>query len=338
MVKRNKNLPASVAGIEWRPLSQEDAGPLYELLGQLDDAERASYRTSRDEVDAMLARDGGWHAIGGYQASDPESMVAFGYVGLSLLNKREVRCEGGVHPKLRGEGVGRTLLGWQTKTGAELVRQCNPERGGYLVHSVSDNHPKLREAIKGMGYKWAHSYAELRLEISDFPGKVKLPKTVTIEPWDPDWDNFARRTYNKAMSQIGSDTYMSSSEWDQLLDDSRRTWSFLAVDRSGDRPEVIGMLAAGAYEQDWEFLGWSEGMVELLAVVDTNLRDKLVLALVRSTMKAMKKTGIDKIVVSLDPVENEDMLQFYRALGFDVGAWYFIYRYTVPAVPNRVKV
>lgn len=327
-------MPVSVAGIAWRPLDEADAKPLYELLQQLDDAERASYRTSQEEVDAMLAREDGWFAIGGFQPKDPDEMVAFGYVGLASMKGQEVRCEGGVHPKLRGEGVGRVLLGWQTKCGTDLLRLHHPGKSGYLQQSVSDNHPKLREAIKAMGYKWANSYAELRLRIEDIPPKSKLPRSVSVEPWEARGDELARRAYNRAMAQIGADTSISSREWAALLDDTRRDWSFLAVDRSGDRPEVVGMLAAGAYEQDWEFLGWSEGMVELIAVVDTDLRHEIVLALVRSTMKAMKKSGISKIVVSLDPVENEDMLKFYQDLGFDVGAWYFTYHYQVPAVPN----
>ena len=334
MAKQTRTVPVSVSGLTWRPLTERDAGPLYDLLRQLDDAERASYRTSRDEVDSMLARKGGWEAIGGYSADAPTEMLAFGYVGVAGIGSREVRCEGGVHPSLRGKGVGRSLLRWQTKNGTRLLREAFPGQSGFIVHSVSEGHRKLREGLKAMGYKWSKSYSELRLRIEDIPPKSGLPSSVKIVPWTVDLDNLARRAYNRATAEIGAETFMNSGEWEQLLAQARRGWSFLAVEQSGDRPEVVGLIAVGAYEQDWEFLGWSEGVVELIAVVHSELRDEIVLALVRSSMKALKKSGMDKVVVSLDPVEDESMLNFYTSLGFDAGSWYYTYQYEVPA-PRR---
>lgn len=330
MVNKIVTLPSDVPGVVWRPLSDRDAAPLYDLLDEVDDKERTAYRTSMKEIKDMLARDEGWVGVAGYQEDSPEAkMIAFGYVGVSRVGLREGLCEGSVHPSLRGEGIGRALLSWQTNCGARLLTRKFPGKTSHLVHSVSEKHPLLQEAIKELGYRWANSYAELRLRIDDIPPKSKLPAMYHIERWTEDKDNLARRAYNEASSQIGTDAYLSSKEWKELIDQAQRDWSFLAVDRTGDRPKVVGFITVGAYEQDWEFLGWKEGVVELVAVFDTARRDEILLALVRSTMKALKKAEMDRVCVSLDPVENQDMLQFYVSLGFDVGSWYYTYRYKV---------
>lgn len=326
--------PVAVAGLQWRPLTQGDAEALYNLLSQLDDAERASYRTTRDEIDRMLARDGGWIGVGGCDPKNPDEMLAFGYVGVSRVGQRIAHCEGGVHPSLRGEGVGRVLLQWQTENGTNLLRETFPGKKTALVHTVSDHHPKLQIAIKGLGYKWTNSHAELRRDVDDLLPTGDLPTRLQLRQWTEDLDNLARRAYNRASAEMGSDSYMTPADWEALVQGMRREWSHLVINKAGDRPEVVGMMGVSAYEQDWEFLGWSEGMVELIAVFGTEHRDEILMSLMSAAMRSIDDSDVDKICVSLDPVKDEDMFPFYVSLGFDVGSSYHTYQHNLNAVPQ----
>ena len=68
-------------------------------------------------------------------------------------------------------------------------------------------------------------------------------------------------------------------------------WSFVAVDRTGDRPRVAGFLLASRYEQDWAALGWREGYIDQLGVLsawrETHVADALILASMWAARSAM---------------------------------------------------
>ena len=65
-------------------------------------------------------------------------------------------------------------------------------------------------------------------------------------------------------------------------------WSFVALDRSGDRPQVAGFLLASRYEQDWAALGWSEGYIDQMGVLEKWRNAGVVEALIIASMRAQK--------------------------------------------------
>lgn len=318
----------------WRTLGPTEAKPLYKLLRHLEQVEQAPYRTSFDEVEAMLVRQTGSTSIGGFPRNDDAEMIAFGHVGLSRDGLQEAHCQGGVHADWRSRGLGGTLLRWQTEHGKILLKATFSDSQSRLMHMVGDKYVGFQNNLTSLGFQWQGSFVELRLDLNEIPSKTKLAGSLEIVKWTADWDDLARRAYNRVHAELdGPKTRVGTAEWELTHADLDRSMSYLAVDRSGDRPWVVGFIGIGCYEQDWDALGWSEGLINIVAVFETENRDNILMALVRSAMKALKRAELQKLGVSLDPAEDEQMMNFYIDLGFKVTSWTQIY--AMPVEPDQ---
>ncbi len=321
--------------LTWRSLSETDVKKLHSLLGKIEEHEQTLSRTTEADIVRTLSRPAGWAAIGAFsEASAGEELVGFGHVGLAEDGTKEAICQGGVCPQWRGQGIGTELLAWETRTAQELLASIFPNATGSITHRVPDTDRAQQKHLERLGYEWRNSYAELRLAIQDIPAKAPLPAKMEIVEWTEDWDDATRRSYNKMLSLAGSAGRVSAEKWAQMHAEVVRPWSFVAYDGWGDRPRVVGMLSVGRYPQDWDALGWKEGFTEVVAVLEPEHRRNVLLALVRSAMKAQKKAGIEKMAVGIDPIANNEMMQLYLDLGFEVSAWSRIYAMSEKPVPS----
>lgn len=319
-------MPPQRDGVEWRLLGPEDAQELTALIRALEFADQSLFRTTKEEVEQILGRHDGWRAVGAFQengtdGTHPNQLIAFGHVALAKDGSREASCQGGVAVDARGMGIGSELIAWETQVAQALLAEAFPGQECQITHSVPNDRRHLQKRLEALGYQWRNSYAELRLPIADIPPKTQLPSMMDITPWTPEWDDPTRRAYNKMTALVGAGAHLSRSGWQAMHQSMVREWSFVASDRRGDRPRVAGIISVGSYPQDWEALGWKEGFTSVVAVMEPELRRNVLLALVRSAMKAQKKAGVDAMAVGLDPEQNTEMLQLYLDLGFEVSAW-----------------
>ena len=83
-------------------------------------------------------------------------------------------------------------------------------------------------------------------------------RTWSVEAWGPQWEEPALRAANRLNESEWGRPPLTQEQWMQGRTAFAPEWSFLAVDRTGDRPRVAGFLLASRYEQDWAALGWRE--------------------------------------------------------------------------------
>ena len=93
-------------------------------------------------------------------------------------------------------------------------------------------------------------------------------------------------------------------------------WSFVAVDRTGDRPRVAGFLLASRYEQDWAALGWREGYIDQLGVLSAWRETRVADALILASMWAQKRDGMDRSGTGVGSANHTGALAVYDSLGF----------------------
>lgn len=335
-------LPQSTAAVEWVVLGPDHGMELFDLLSAVEYKDHALFRTSQQEVDQMLGRPDTAIAVGAYavdvaqrgrdQLEDrepgggsPGQLVAFGYIGLARSGEKEAICHGGIHPDFRGLGLGEDVMRWQTTKGAELLNNAFPGERGRVVHTVDAGRPALHTHLESLGYSWQDSYAELRHDLARVPEVPTLPQFVEVLPWHDEWERPTRRAFKRAASALGENGSDGVDRWSAMRQDTEPQWSFIAVDRSGDRARVIGLLELACYEQDWSALGWKEGYIDAVAVFDLERRTRILEALVATAMAAIAKEGLDKIAVGLDPQREQDMMDFYLSLGFDPHVWWRTY-------------
>lgn len=338
------DLPLAHPSIVWAPLASSDAQALQTLLEQVEEAESLPYRTSLGEVEALLQRSEHWTGVAGYlgdsqnaqPGADRSPMVAYSYVGLGVGGDNEVVCHGTVSPSHRGVGVGSTLLQWQTRAGARLLEAHTVDGTGMLTHVLGSADEDFKAGLSALGYRPEGAAVELRADVERWRTGRGTPPYVRIVSWSKDLDNPARRAFNSVNAQLGADAHASKAQWAQMNSAMNRDWSFIALNEEGDRPRVVGLISTGAFSQDWDALGWKEGVLQIVAVFEPDGHDEILRALLDACMGALREAGLDKLSVTLDPVADEVTTNFYRREGFTVSRWFDTYSLLIRKGPRLV--
>lgn len=325
-------LPSAHEAVDWRALTPADATELLQLVNALEERDRALFRTSLTEVEEMLGRPGLAQVVGGYAAKDDcDALVAFGYVGLARSGQPKAICHGGVHPDCRKQGIGETLLQWQTNLGKDLLRSAFPAQESQVVHAVDASRNRFHAHLEALGYQWSHSFAELRRDVAEDLEEREPLRFMEIVPWSEGWDGPARRAFNRAATQSQSMEALSPKEWEERHSQMDRSLSFLAIDRSADRAKVAGLIEVGVYPEDWEVLGWKEGYIDTVAVFDPAVRTPVLEALIGRVVKALREAGMDKAAAGIDPMGDPEMMAFYSSVDFHPHVWWR--HYGLPVSP-----
>jgi Acetyltransferases len=303
------SIPLQEQLAKWHPISLDDAEYVHELIARCEEVDNPPFRTTLSEVRDWLSSDGGWAGTLGVAAYGPLAGEPVCYALVMIVGgSRDCIARGGVAPGYRGRGLGAAVVDWQIKQGTQLLQDVS---GRILTH-VSDDQEELQRHLVRMGFKWVHTSHELRRSLVDVPQVPELPWGFALCPWDDQWDMQARRIYSRLMENGAT-----SSDWSEGRDSVRPEWSFVALDKAGDRPDLVGFIRVSAYPDDWETLGWREGYIDLLGVETTQAGHVLSRALVISSMNAMAEHGMSKVAAGVGVASNESALDFYEDLGFE---------------------
>ena len=109
---------------------------------------------------------------------------------------------------------------------------------------------------------------------------------------------------------------MSREDWNAGRTYFVPQWSFIAVDRSGDRARVAGYLRSARYEQDWEALGWREGYTDMLGVLADYGGRGVAPALLTAAMRAYQRDGMEFAAAGVDSDSPTGAVGLYRELGY----------------------
>ena len=139
---------------------------------------------------------------------------------------------------------------------------------------------------------------------------------MSVEAWGPQWEEPALRAANRLNESEWGRPPLTQEQWMQGRTAFAPEWSFLAVDRTGDRPRVAGFLLASRYEQDWAALGWREGYIDQLGVLSAWRETRVADALILASMWAQRRDGMDRAGTGVGSANHTGALAVYDSLGF----------------------
>ncbi len=310
--------PASLHGIEWRALGSEHLYSLAHLVARIEASDNPPYRTSLDEIKEVFLNTERRQGIAGFATSGvgQGQMVAFSQVSLRFPHHAECLCEGGVDPRFRRLGVGEALVSWQTETARHMLSASGHTGPSQIVMNVDPTNDELEEHLTRLGYHWERTYYELRADLTSIPDAPHLGSYLTIEPWSDEWDTPIRHVANRILKREWGRQPLTEEQWLMGRTAFAPEWSFVAVDRKGDRPKVIGFLLASRYEQDWKALGWKEGYIDQMGVSNEGQHTSVVNTLIIASMKAQRLDGMDRIGAGLSSTNHSGAYAAYDSLGF----------------------
>lgn len=296
---------------EWRKLDVADARIVADLEHRIEKFDGISYRTSEDEVRELFSTSDEFYSIGGFIDG---VLRMFAVVRVFREDPVTASCQGGVDPEFRHVGFGAALVEWQTATAHSALDRVEAGQK-QILFNVEEGHRSLEVHLLERGYEWNRSYFDMRAALDADIEEVELDSFTTIEPWNhvSDEDIF------KAMNRVSHDRE-GRGETSQWTASDRAgfmpEWSFVALSHLADRPQVVGLVMASKYSQDWSVLGWREGSIDMLAVLPDFAGSNVARALISKTMDAQREAGMDAVVAGLSSSASTSVMSVYDSLGF----------------------
>jgi len=298
--------PSAGLGLAWRGLQQSDVAALHGLFQSIEEHDNPPYRTALDESGERYAVD--WHGepenvLGGFDVDD--TLVAYGAVALAHADTGTLRVylEGGVAPSHRHRGIGSAVLDWEIGRAKQLLAGSERQAAARLVVHVEDDMPDSVAMLQARGFGPTRYYTELRRDLRAPLPEPTLGRPLDLVPWAAELDEQVRLAHNEAFAEHWVSEPQTAQTWAQGRTYFVPEWSFMVLDRTTDRAQVVGYLLSSRYEQDWPSLGWSEGYIDLLGVRPGWRGRGIATALVSKAMQAYAAAGME-----------------YASLGVDTGA------------------
>ena len=314
-------LPPAALGLTWRPLHRGDGDALFALLAAIEDAERPPYRTDRDEVDEKF--DGAWKdlerdSLGGFDADGV--LRAFGLAEVRPGDSTTVRAflDGGVHPELRGRGVGRALLAWQVGRGRQKLVASGKDLPARIGVFTDDDAAATRRLLARAGFAPRRYYRAMRRDLALPLPTVELDAGLRVVPWSPDLDEHVRLAHNDAFRDHWGSEPATPESWTAGRAKFAPSWSFVVLDETAAEPLVAGYALSGRYEQDWPVLGYTAGYTETLGVRRAYRGRRLAPALLTASMAAFRADGMQYAELDVDTENPSGAHGLYARLGYEV--------------------
>lgn len=312
--------PGANLGLHWRALTADDVAGLHALFGRIEEHDNPPYRTTIEETEERYTVD--WQAtpanvLGGFD--DGGRLVAFGAVSLPPgdVGTLRVYLEGGVDPEHRHHGIGSAVLDWELDRAHQLLAEVGRRAPARFVVHVEDDMPDSVHMLTERGFRPRRYYTELRRDVRKPLPDVSLGRPLDLVAWSSELDEQVRLAHNVAFAEHWVSEPQTAESWAQGRTYSVPEWSFIVLDRTSDRAQVVGYLLSSRYEQDWPSLGWSEGYIDLLGVRPDWRGRGIATALVTRAMHAYAADGMEYASLGVDTEAPGAVFGLYSKLEFE---------------------
>jgi mycothiol synthase len=314
-------LPSSDLGLRWRALEPDDSDALHGLVSAIEAVDQPPYRTALAEVADQFVGDWKEPARDTLVGIDEAGVFrAYGTVECPPGDTTVIRAflAGGVHPEVRGAGVGREVVAWMTARARQKLAERTEDVPRRIAVFLDDTAPDQWHLFERAGYGAMRFYSNLQRDLSDPVLDVPLSDGLRVLPWSSQLDDAARHAHNDAFRDHWGSQPATRESWQHGRSMFAPTWSFVVVDdgKADDVPYVVGYLLSGRYEQDWEVTGRTTGYIETLGVRRAYRGRKIAVALLAAAMRAYTASGMAYAELDVDADNPSGAFGLYSSLGF----------------------
>lgn len=300
-----------------RPLTPEDAGPVADLLGAAEPVDDTGEHFEADDLTEWWINDLVDLARDGVAVCGPDGAIVGYATAIAPPTFRDafgVILEGRVHPQARGRGIGRALLNWQLRRGAELHADRHPQVPARLTVAVHATMPTLEALVRRAGLVEVRWYRHMERPLTDLPEPVGVPG-VELTPFSWDRDDEVRLAHNAAFTQHHGSSERDVPSW-QVMFTGQRSFrpdlSVLAVDDG----VVVGYVLAYVYESDTRATGVRESHFGQIGVLPTARGRGLATATIVAALHAAADNDCHVAGLQVDSDNVTGALRLYERLGF----------------------
>lgn len=305
--------------LTWRPATVADVPAWARLLAAVEAVDRTGENYGEDDLVELtqdpslnLARDT-------LVAATPDGeLVAFGGVhgSTSVRDVDRIWLDGGVHPAVRGRGLGKRLLTWLEGRGAELHRERHPQVPGQLQVGVYESAESRTALVRAAGYTPTRYFNDMERDLTtELPPVPPTPAGLRVVPFDPRYDEATRLAHREAFADHWGSTPPDPERWQHWYTGAqsfRPEVSLLVLDGE----EVAAYLLSYFWAADAEATGVREAWVGQLGTRPAWRRRGLASLLLAAAMPAYRAAGYQQAGLDVDSENPTGALGLYERLGF----------------------
>lgn len=324
---------------EWRPATVDDVDAITATQKAMDAADHPDWTTPREDVEDELTIPEVELGADSLVALDAEGAVlAWGVVQLRPAGPERVQVllVGGVHPRARGRGIGRCLLGWQIARGTARLALSEERLTAWLRVGAEERNPTAIALAKRAGMRTVRWFTSMERAVLDTPEASAPPIPERLAPagtrvvrYSADRAEDTRLARNDSFRDHWGSTDFSPERWAQIVGGEmfRPDLSFLAIaaghgddDAEGGSAagpgRVLGVALCTVNEEDFELQGFTGSYLGILGVVRDGRGRGLAPALMAAVLAATRDAGLERVVLDVDTENPSGALGLYEGVGF----------------------
>ena len=305
--------------LAWRPVAAADVPALTRLVAAIEAVDRTGESYDESDVADDLADPSVDPPRDTLAAVGPDGEVwAYGALrgAAGVRDVDRIWLEGGVHPALRGRGLGRRILQWQDARAAERHRERHPEVPAEVLVSVYESAPSRAALVRAAGYAPVRYFNNMRRDLSTpLPRVPAVPDGLRMITFDPAYHEAVRRAHWEAFAGHWGATPPDPERWQHWYTGHRSfrpELSRLVLD--GD--EVAAYLLTYFFAAEAEATGIREAWVGQLGAREAWRRRGLASLLLAAALHAYRSAGYGQAGLDVDSENPTGALGLYERLGF----------------------
>lgn len=317
---------------EWRPATEADVDALMVLMRALDGADHPTWTTAREEVadqfdtpyldpstDSLIGLDGDGRVVA----------VAWAEIAPGRETRVQAYAFGGVHPELRGRGVGRQVMEWTAERCLQRLAETRSTLPAWLlVYEEESNTAAIRLAER-RGMRVERYFTSMERVLADPIPDIPIAEDLRVVAYTPALAEAARAARNDAFRDHWGSQPSAPERWQQFVggEQFRDDLSFVVIEPAdADGPGVTDVLgvpvrivafALGSVnEDDWEVQGFSSVYISLIGVARHRRRQRLAPAAMAALLRAARDAGLERAVLDVDTASPTGAHTLYEGMGF----------------------
>lgn len=309
--------------VELRALTTDDIPAWNRLLAAMEAVDRTGEHYNEADLAEELAN----------PEIDPARDVVGAFLGDGLVGYfcvyprstagevHKIAMEGGVHPDLRGRGIGTVLATAMRRRALEAHAELHPGRKAFLTLTGPTSNQAQAELMAEIGLRPTRWNFTMRADLSqDLEPPDPVPEGLVLDRYDDSVATAMFEAHNTAFVDHPNFTPWSESMWQQWVTGSRSfrpDLSFVVVEK--DRPDVVvAYVQTSEYDAYFEQTGRREAFVAKVGTRREHRGRGLASLLLRHALQEYRAAGYDEAALDVDSENPTGALGIYRRAGFEV--------------------
>jgi len=311
------DLPVHADVAEWRAATEADIDGIWQLREAMGRVDHPNYLTTRGAIAADFgyshvnaARDSlvGVHADGRIVAN---GMVLFPPRQETLVRSILI---GGVHPELRGRGMGRELLAWQVGRAKQQLASSTKTLPGWIFAYADERAPQSARLFERGGLDLTRYFLSLERPLEEPVRPVEPAEGIRIAAYTPADSAQVHSARDEAFMDHWASQPMSDENWAAFVGGRwfRADLSFVAWAGA----EVVGFVLSTANENVWKTQGFTGSYIDLVGVTSAWRGRHIAQSLLAAQLEAGRALGHDRVTLAVDSDSPTGALGLYTGMGF----------------------